>query len=74
MLDKIENITKKYLDVELYEVLEANGEFSILLYDLFDKGANFLSDCESIRDELAETSIIKDYQVLDDEKVLIIAQ
>lgn len=51
---KINNIIDKYLDVKLYEIAEYKGLWTIIVWDIFDKGQNFISDCEAIINELEE--------------------
>lgn len=66
IIEKIESVSSKYLDVDLYEIYENNNSYTVMLKDRFDKGQCFLSDCISINNELKGKM-----QELDDGSVII---
>ena len=50
----IEKIISKYLNVELFEIIQGKNEIEITLHDYLDKGIKFENDVESIVNELSK--------------------
>ena len=63
----IEKIVSKYLNVELFEIIQGKNEIELTLHDYLDKGIKFENDVESIVNELRKIYSLEDGEEIDEE-------